>query len=98
MIEFDAWYGDEKKMVIISSPNGTSGESWNVLIDKRCAATIHYTKGQYVYYYEKTNFELEDLQAIVDRITDFKGEGYHQIWMRKDPTEKEYWARYGRKI
>lgn len=98
MIEFNAWYGDEKKRVIVSLPNGTSGESWSVLINNYCAATIHYVRGEYYYYYDKTDFELEDLQAIVDRITEFKGEGYHQIQMRKDPTEKEYWARYGRKV
>ena len=98
MIEFDAWYGDEKKRVTISLPNGTGSECWSVLINNYNKATIHKVHGQYVYDYDKTDFEIEDLQALLDRITEFTGEGYHQIQMRRDPTEKEYWARYGRKV
>jgi len=97
-IEYYAWFGDERKKVWISMPNGTGGESWTVLINNYNVITILKRHGEYVYCYDNTKWELDDLQAIVDAVTEYTGEGFHQVRMRRDPTEKEYWARYGRTV
>lgn len=97
-IEYSGWFGDERKKVKISKPNGTGGESWDVLVNNYNVITIIKRHGEYVYCYDRTEWETSDLQAIVDVITAFTGEGYHQIRMSPFPTEKEYWARYGRKV
>lgn len=79
-IEFDAHFGDEIKHVEISQAYMGS-EGWNVLVNLHCVAVIIPRRGEYCYH--DANLDTSDIQAIVDRITDFTGEGYKQAQFYK---------------
>lgn len=48
------------------------------------------------YYYDGDKFSVEDLQAIVDRITEFKNRPFKQIQFYRWQTKEEYWKQFKR--
>lgn len=90
-ISFDAHFGDEiKKVRIYQMPFVL--QSWYVLVDNKEITQI-YERGS-EYYYHGDELTVDDVQGIIDRITEFKGEPFHQAHFYKFSTHKEYWSKF----
>lgn len=76
-IEFEGVFGDEIKHVRIQQPLGQGDNSWSVNVNGYHIGVIMIRRGQY--WYEDNKLDSADVQAIVDRITDYLNEPYVQV-------------------
>jgi len=92
-IVFTSICGDEQHEVkLLQQEHGNT--DWLIIIDGVKVDSI--TPRMNEYYYHGNQFEVDDLQAIVDRITEFTGEPFKQIQFYRWQTKEEYWAQFKR--
>lgn len=76
-IEFDGVFGNEIKHVTIDQPVGQGGNSWSINVNDYHIAVILIRRGEY--WYDDNKLDSSDVQAIVDRITDYLGEPFARV-------------------
>lgn len=76
-IEFDGIFGDEIKHIVISQPLGQGGDSWSINVGGYHIGTIQIRRGEY--WYEDNKLDSSDVQAIVDRITDYLHKPFDRV-------------------
>jgi len=96
-IAFTAAFGDEIKQVCLSQHFGAGDNIWSICIDNYHYGIIMVQHGEYCYY--DTKLDIDDVQALVDRITEHNGEKptlariHHNTWADERKALERVWLK-----
>lgn len=91
IIRFTVIYGDESKQVVLTRPD-YGRTTWEIKIDGKVCGEIFERVGGYSYH--DNYFDMDDIQGMVDRITEYKNEPYQIAQFSKFGT----WAEHREKL